>query len=93
MQRRISPLASLALLTAFSFAVGSGLVACADDGIACDVTWWSGQPDTSDMLGETSYSYGFGSVQKAVDQCAMDQEVDEDRPAGANGHSCDCETK
>ncbi len=93
MKRRPLPLASLALVTVFGLAVSAGLVACAEDGITCDVTWWSGAPDTSEMLGETSYNYGFSSVQKAVDQCAMDQESDADRPAEANGHSCDCETK
>jgi len=80
-------------LFAFALAVCTGLIACAEDGISCDVTWWSGAPDTSEQLGETSYNYNYGSVQKAVDECAVEQESDPDRPANANGHSCDCETK
>lgn len=77
----------------FALATALGLSACGDDGIQCDVTWWSGAPDTSDMLGETSYNYGTSNANKAVDLCEADQESDPDRPAGANGHSCDCATK
>lgn len=83
---RLTSLLACTLLIAFS----AGASCDSDDGYLCTVTW----TEDGTEVGMTMFDYpDISNAEAASDQCEVDQEDDADRPMGANGYSCTCNSK
>ena len=87
--------AARCVLSMSFFSMGLLAAACADDGgFECTLSWYEGDPDTTDLLASTELAFpDAASADAAVQSCEDEQDNHPDRPAGANGFRCDCRSE